>query len=619
MATFEGELRRKDHIIEELIKMHPSHGLNKVRGGDAEEALRSDLAAMTVKVERLEQQVRDALAAGSSKDARVTELTRQLDAHRQEHARQAATIVTLRQKLQVGGQKLRLLVGRRSEIGITYPEVRNWGYLESEVRSRGYLWVRNWGYTCGVRGQKLALLVGQRSEIGVTCRSEVRGQKLGLLVGQRSEIGVTCRSEVQRSEVGLLVGQRVKLGLLVGQRSEIGVTCRSEVRDWRYLTHLEEREAAEQRSEHAQKRLVELIRVVTSSLSLGDLDPKDAQEKLSSRLAELVQECARLRGQVLQLDESLQLTEGEAGSARQTVSRLVNELDDEKRTVEEQKLALAEFRKENDDLRTRLRALEEEVKSVRERLHNTNKSYNATLEELHTAEKQLQQAKDESVVSDHRRQQSEVESRGFLTTVAALLSSPEHRVAPEVQAINDRIQSLVASNREAAEHIERLTSQVTSLGEQSRRQSELYETAVKRGRQCEAEVHALTTRGRQLEADAQTAEATREHVVIEKEKTERILNRVIEALGLMEMGQEVTNDVEMIICRCQQLAKLEGEKIVDKTTTVYQLQRKVKSLREAVDRKDLHVDMLRRKLALTEDAARASRHLEEERDELIAK
>ncbi|XP_063602940.1 plectin-like [Penaeus indicus] len=386
-----------------------------------------------------------------------------------------------------------------------------------------------------------------------------------------------------------------------------------------HLTHLEEREAAEQRSEHAHKRLVELIRVVTSSLSLGDLDPKDAQEKLSSRLAELVQECARLRSQTLQLDESLQLAEGEAGSARQTVSRLVNELDDEKRTVEEQKLGLTEFRKENDDLRTRLRALEEEVKSVRERLHNTNKSYNATLEELHAAEKQLQQAKDESVVSDHRRQQSEVESRGFLTTVAALLSSPEQRVAPDVQAINDKIQALVAANREAAEHIERLTSQVTSLGEQSRRQSELYETAVKRGRQCEAEVHALTTRGRQLEADAQTAEAAREHVVIEKEKTERILNRVVEALGLTEMGQEVTNDVEMIICRCQQLAKLEGEKIVDKTTTVYQLQRKVKSLREAVDRKDLHVDMLRRKLALTEDAARASRHLEEERDELIAK
>ncbi|XP_069195643.1 uncharacterized protein aq_1476-like [Procambarus clarkii] len=138
---------------------------------------------------------------------------------------------------------------------------------------------------------------------------------------------------------------------------------------------------------------MELVRVVTSSLSLGELDPHDAQEKLSTRLAELVQECARLRGEVLRVTEDLEHREGEASAARQTVARLVNELDDEKRTVQEQNLALVEYRKEGDDLRTRLRALEEEVKSVRERLHNTNKSYNATLEELHATEKHLQHTK----------------------------------------------------------------------------------------------------------------------------------------------------------------------------------------------------------------------------------
>lgn len=31
-AGLEGDLRRKDQLIEELIKMHPSHGLNKVCG-----------------------------------------------------------------------------------------------------------------------------------------------------------------------------------------------------------------------------------------------------------------------------------------------------------------------------------------------------------------------------------------------------------------------------------------------------------------------------------------------------------------------------------------------------------------------------------------------------------
>ena len=58
---------------------------------------------------------------------------------------------------------------------------------------------------------------------------------------------------------------------------------------------------------------------------------------------------------------------------------------------------------------------------------------------------------DEAVVTEHRRQQTEAEGRGFLTTVAALLSSPENRTAADQQAITDRIQSLVAANREAAE------------------------------------------------------------------------------------------------------------------------------------------------------------------------
>lgn len=66
--------------------------------------------------------------------------------------------------------------------------------------------------------------------------------------------------------------------------------------------------------------------------------------------------------------------------------------------------------------------------------------------------------------------------------------------------------------------MERLTSQVTSLGEQSRRHTELYETAVRRGRQTEADLHALSTRCRQLEAEQGAAEASREHLIIEKEK-----------------------------------------------------------------------------------------------------
>lgn len=48
---------------------------------------------------------------------------------------------------------------------------------------------------------------------------------------------------------------------------------------------------------------------------------------------------------------------------------------------------------------------------------------------------------------------------------------------------------------------------------------------------------------------------------------------------------------------------------------VYQLQRRVRTLREQVQRKDLHLDLLRRKLALQDDNAKAKALLQNERDE----
>ena len=51
------------------------------------------------------------------------------------------------------------------------------------------------------------------------------------------------------------------------------------------------------------------------------------------------------------------------------------------------------------------------------------------------------------------------------------------------------------------------------------------------------------------------------------------------------------------------------------TAAVYQLQRRVRTLREQLQRRDLHLDLLRRKIALQEDNARVRNLLEGERDE----
>lgn len=48
---------------------------------------------------------------------------------------------------------------------------------------------------------------------------------------------------------------------------------------------------------------------------------------------------------------------------------------------------------------------------------------------------------------------------------------------------------------------------------------------------------------------------------------------------------------------------------------VYQLQRRVRNLREQIQRKDLHLDLLRRKLSIQEDNTKTKCLLQGERDE----
>jgi hypothetical protein len=51
------------------------------------------------------------------------------------------------------------------------------------------------------------------------------------------------------------------------------------------------------------------------------------------------------------------------------------------------------------------------------------------------------------------------------------------------------------------------------------------------------------------------------------------------------------------------------------TSAVYQLQRRVRTLREQLQRRDLHLDLLRRKLSLLEENSRMRSLLETEKDE----
>ena len=67
-------------------------------------------------------------------------------------------------------------------------------------------------------------------------------------------------------------------------------------------------------------------------------------------------------------------------------------------------------------------------------------------------------------------------------------------------------------------------------------------------------------------------------------------------LESMHADLGVENVLTSILARVQQLVGKEGDLLVDRKTHIYNLQRKIKSLKEQLDSKELHMDLLRKKV-----------------------
>ena len=90
-------------------------------------------------------------------------------------------------------------------------------------------------------------------------------------------------------------------------------------------------------------------------------------------------------------------------------------------------------------------------------------------------------------------------------------------------------------------------------------------------------------------------------------------------LKVSEISVDVGLDmnIDLILARAEQLIKSEGDTIADKQTNIYNLQRKIKQLKEQLDNKELHLDLLRKKLCGMEEEKQGKCALEREVDDHV--
>ncbi len=157
------------------------------------------------------------------------------------------------------------------------------------------------------------------------------------------------------------------------------------------------------------------------------------------------------------------------------------------------------------------------------------------------------------------------------------------------------------------------------MTKQLQEQIEINKETDKKRHHTESHLHELEHRVKTLDNDYTTNEVYRENLKQDKMKFLHFLERLASIMKIEnishELGYELNPDV--ILTRAEQLMKLENNSIVDQKTSIYSLQRKLKQMKEQLENKDLHLDLLRKKVIALEEGRAAKTDLEREIDDHV--
>ncbi|XP_011064601.1 PREDICTED: coiled-coil domain-containing protein 170 isoform X2 [Acromyrmex echinatior] len=373
-----------------------------------------------------------------------------------------------------------------------------------------------------------------------------------------------------------------------------------------------------QLKERARLNLQDFVRRLAHALNVEYCETvHHSPEMVIHKAEELVQEVNRLRTKSTNVETQLTGVEVDFRTCRDALDRSTTEKEQLQRQVSVQLIDIDRLRQEKECLEMQYRVAEKDMNDLRDKLVNANRSLTSATGNISNQEALICQLRDDLKVREEKTQRVQNEFRHLLESVAILVSTPSRFVESHENAIKDRIREILADNKDQLLKIQSLREKVNTATESTNRQSELVESTMMKVRSLEEERAAQETKIHKLESELTSSDLSRESLRRDKQTFMTFLDRLSKAMQMDEISQEIGLDLqtESLLVRAEQLARLETDKLVDKTSVVYQLQRRVRTLREQLQRRDLHLDLLRRKLSLQEDSVRMKSLLQSERDE----
>ncbi|XP_045532952.1 coiled-coil domain-containing protein 170 [Pieris brassicae] len=406
----------------------------------------------------------------------------------------------------------------------------------------------------------------------------------------------------------------------------------------------------EQQKENARCQFHDLIRRLSVALDVEfcDTTHTHSPESLIIKAAELVQDITRLKNKCMNTTENLSTIEQDLRSCRDSLERANSDKDILQRQLSSHLLDIDRLKQEKESLAVSNRVLERELHEAREKISHCSKNLNVVTDNVNQNESIIIQLKEDLRHRDEKYQRLQTEFRNTMESIAILLSLPTRFVEAHESTIKDRIREILSDNKDKSVQLEAFRDKLNLESQQLGRTAHLHDQASTRVRILEDERNMLEGKVHKLESELNALELTKDNLRKDKANFVAFLERLSRTLNMDELTQDIGIELhtESIIHRAEQLARLESDKIVDKllyygyygtlprlrrersfhdlpylkeTAVVYQLQRRIRILREQLQRKDLHLDLLRRKLSVQDETSRVRAVLQAERDEAMGR
>ncbi len=388
----------------------------------------------------------------------------------------------------------------------------------------------------------------------------------------------------------------------------------------RIRTHMHEREEAERKTAAINNKLTELASKVSTITGAKITNDVAGIELLIKKVTEIVDDNTMYRGKMLTNREKIDHLESENKANRETINRLVSEMNKIEKDQADSKLKSQNLRVELDNARDTKKALEKEIDTLKDRLSTMQTAWTATKNELENKHSTFtgQTANIKQLENEILYAKSCLNA--FKEQVASLLSDGFVKVSPNEDEIKEKVKMLMTSSKDRGLLLASMESKTQQLASQLTEQINLYKELEGKYHRSESHAIEMENRLKKLDNEYCANEVLRDNLKSDRVKYLSFLERMGCILKVSQISADVGLDmnVDLILARAEQLVKMETESLTDKQTNIYNLQRKVKSMKEQLDNKELHLDLLRKKVASLEEERSSKCALEREVDDHVA-